>query len=534
MMVCKVFVSSTTRDLAKYREVARDVIGKVNENFGNYFPIMPVSMDSMTPDGERTPPLDDSRRWVRDCNWVVLIVAWNYGYVPPGETFSVTEWEYIEATNTGKKCFVFLAGELTDPQAYQYWPVDRAAEGGQSLADYQRCPEYRTQEDALARFKARIRETRRFNLYSNIEDFRVKLTTTLTNKIIADVFGKLGPQIVALGLKPPLQDCFREVKALAQLKRLHDRLHRIRQFGIRHWREILLSSWPDDGAPSDRAINEYRDGIDEIRDLIGEIRGRADSLPAGLRQAIPHIGQVTAYKFPPVPGNGKDEFTESIEVFASRLQKAFTGCNLQMTLSEQRLDCVYQSLNNSARKAIERGQVAPVRQQALKGELERAAQIYQRLRQVLQNHYDWQRVHDEFEKIDSDIKPDLEGDSPEVCKERERRAADFRPKVLDVIESRGADVHVLLDAATAIVSKEDAERLDVWPGLILRVREHLEAFVGTPDVQRYQAMRTSFDDLFFQIDIETLQAVESSEGRVRAMESGLQGIESAITTPGGL
>jgi len=301
MSLCKVFVSSTTRDLANYREVARDVIGKVHENFASYFPLVPVSMDSMTPDGERTPPLDDCRGWVRDCDWMVLIVAWNYGYVPPGEIVSVTEFEYIEATNKGKKCFVFLAGELTDPPADQYWPVDRVAEGGQSLAAFQGYSEYRAQEEALAGFKARIRETRRFNLYRNIEDFRVKLTTTLTNKIIADLFEAMGPRIVALGLRPPLKNCFREVKVLAQLKRLHDRLHRIRQFGIRRWREILLSSWPDYGVPSDKAINEYLEGTQEIRDLIGEIRGRADNLPTDLRKAIPEIWQVTAYRFPLAP-----------------------------------------------------------------------------------------------------------------------------------------------------------------------------------------------------------------------------------------
>jgi len=205
-----------------------------------------------------------------------------------------------------------------------------------------------------------------------------------------------------------------------------------------------------------------------------------------------------------------------------------------MTLSEQRLDRVYQSLNDSARRAIQLGQVAPLRQQALNGELEQAAQIYQRLRQVLQNHYEWQCVHDELERIDSGIKPDLEGDSPDVSKERERRASDFRLKVADLVESQGAKVHALLDVATVIVTQEDADRLKVWPGLILRVREHLDAFVAQPDVHRYQAMRTSFDDLFFQIDIETLQAVESSEGRVKAMEAGLRGIESAITTPGDL
>ena len=522
-MVCKVFISSTTRDLGKYREMARDVIAKVNETFGDRFPLMAVAMDTQTQDGERTSPLHDSRRWVSEADWLVSIVAWNYGYVPPGAACSVTESEYLEAAAGDKPCFVFLPGELTDPAAIQYWPVDRAAEG-ENLAGFRGHPDQRATEAALNDFKARLR-AKRFDLFSNIEDFRVKLTATLTNRIIAGSFDKLGPQILALGLQPPLTACFREVKLLATLKRLHDRLHQIRQFGLRRWRESLLVGWPDDGRPSYEALVEYADGLPEISKLIGEIKGLAFELPESLLPALPTLQHVTAYQFPRVPGDGKARFLESTEVFASRLQKSFTGCNAQMARSEDRLDRVFKSLTDSAQQAIMAKRVDPEREPLMQTELDRAQHIYLRLQQVLKNHYDWQRLHDELERIDTAIELELPGDDDETSA---RRARSFRLAAIDLADSGGAEVRTLLDSATAIVTHEDAERLVVWPRLILQVREHLDAFVANPGVLHYQAMRTKFDDLFFQIDRETLFAVETSEGRVRAMESGLRGIGDAV------
>lgn len=521
MNPCLVFVSSTTRDLVKYREVAVDVISKVNVTFGDRFPLVPVSMDTKTLDGERTPPLDDSRRWVRECDWLVLIVAWNYGYVPPGQTVSVTEWEYIEATNAEKNCFVFLAGESSDPQVSQYWPTDRAVEG-LNLAEWRGHPDHRSQEKALVDFKKKLRE-RRFSLFSNIEDFRVKLTATLTNKIIAELFRDIGPQIAMLGLRPPLEACFGHVKVLARLKRLHDRLHRIRHFGIRRWRDIVLTRWPDDAElPSDAKI-EYLLGLIEIRELAAEMRVLADELPADLCKEIPSIDWVGKYRFPDSPNMDKRGFAESTEIFASRVQKAFTGCNTQMERGASRLDRVYQSLTASAREALQHAQMASEQRQVMKSELDRAMQVYQRLQQILKNHSDWQRTHDEFERIDTAIEthlPDRQNDgSNGDDEELERQAEAFRLMVADFVESEGAEVRGLLDSAAAIMTQDNMERLKIWPGLILRVRNHLDVFVAGSDVQHYQAMRTAFDELFFEVDTETLQAVEASEDRVRAMKS---------------
>jgi len=58
-----------------------------------------------------------------------LIVAWNYGYVAPGEERSVTEWEYRqsqEVCQPPKKCFIYLAGESGDDEkAYRALQKDR-------------------------------------------------------------------------------------------------------------------------------------------------------------------------------------------------------------------------------------------------------------------------------------------------------------------------------------------------------------------------------------------------------------------------
>ena len=44
---------------------------------------------------------------------VVFLVAWRYGYIPPGEKYSVTELEYRAARDAGKACLVFMVGKDT-------------------------------------------------------------------------------------------------------------------------------------------------------------------------------------------------------------------------------------------------------------------------------------------------------------------------------------------------------------------------------------------------------------------------------------
>ncbi len=528
MAVKKVFVSSTTSDLVQYREAARDVIAKVTELFGGHFVLVPVAMDTQMQDAERTTPLDVSRSWVRESDWVVLIVAWNYGWIPPGQTCSVAESEYKEAIDKGKQCFVYLPGEVTDPPEFKYRSKEIVER--KDLTDWRGHPDGRAQEAGLNKFKAALRDNKRFDLFRNIEDFRIKLNSALIQKITNELFKTLGPEIVALGLQPPLQACIREVKTLARLKRLHDRLHRIRQSGIRRWRESLLMSWPEDGNPPWQNEREYLLGLPVIRELIGKIGELVAELPEELRKSLPHLKQVVDHKFPTVPECGKQSFSDSTEVFASRVQKAFSGCNLQMRFRAQLLDQEYEGLTNRTRKALKLKQVLPKREDPLRSELDRSTQFHQRLQQVLQNHYKWQEIHDELERIDSGIESD--GPSDDEVKLNSRKLA-FRRAVAGLAESGGAEIRELLAAATNMVTPEEAERLKLWPGLTLKVSEHLDAFIKLPEVGHYEGFRKHFDDLFFEIDTETLRAVETSEHRVRAIEAGLQGKDVVpVTIPG--
>lgn len=524
----RVFISSTTRDLLSYRKVATEVINTVSANFEGRFALTPVSMDTQGQDGEPSTPLDVSRAWVRDkSDWVVLIVAWNYGYVPDGAPCSVTESEYLTTLELGKKCFVFIPGELNDPSENRYRALDGQFEP-ENLSDFRGQVANPQHQKLLDDFKTRLR-LKRCDLFRNIEDFRAKLTRSLNQRIISELFRTMGPAIVRLELLKPLRSCLDEVKLLAQLKRLHDTLHRIRQYGIRAWREELVASWPDDGGkPPPEAREKYLEGTIEIIRLVERVGNFARDLPSAVRQTLLPLEKVVSYELPKIRESSKDDFIESTEGFASRVQRLFTGCDTQMGESASRLESCYSNLADSTRRALDKKRVDASQESLLRTELERSMQIHVRMRQVLLNHRRWQQIHDEFERIDSAIENETPHDDEAT---RTARRRNFLRAAADLVDSGGAPVKALLAAATEIVTQDHQERLQQWPGLILAVGKHLDRFLQQTEIEHFGAMRKHFDDLFFQIDLETLVSVESAEDRVRAIESGLQ---DRPTQPGDL
>lgn len=523
----RVFISSTTRDLGQYREVAQEVIQDVSNLFSGRFVLVPVSMDTQSQNGEPCTPLDVSRAWVRDqCDWVLLIVAWNYGYVPPGESCSVTEAEYQQAISSDKRCFVFLPGEDSDPPEFQYRALDRITERENLIRFWSATTANPAQMEGLTRFKLALRE-RRFDLFRDIEDFRAKLRRALTQTIVNENAKTFGPEIGDLGLRLPLKAVFREVKLLARLKRMHDTLHRIRQFGIRAWREELVVNWPDDAEPPFPALRKYLKGLPDIREHRGNLKAQAQELPDSVRAALPPLEKLLGHVFPDVPECGKIAFIESTEDFASWVQRLFTSCDGQMGLAANRLDRNYRSLADTTRSVLDRNQIVDERRAVLQGELQRSASIHERLQHVLLNHREWQKIHDELELIDSSIESEQPGDDDST---RQRRERGFRRRVEALVEANGLGIRALLSAATEIVTQDQYNRLGQWPALILKVGKYLDAFVQQPDTGNYEALRKNFDDLFFLIDLETLTAVEGAEERARAIEAGLQGrdVNSAL------
>jgi len=182
----KVFVSCTTADLWQYREEAMQVINELNDEYEERFHLGKATMDTKLQTGRGETPVNVSTNWVSQSDWIVLIVAWNYGSVPKGQEYSVTECEYQQAKKESKDCFVFIAGETNDSVRYA-----RKDEGREKvdLVDWHILPkeeskqkEWLEKQKKLEEFKKHLRESH-CTLFSDLEDFCKKLKDTLKSNI---------------------------------------------------------------------------------------------------------------------------------------------------------------------------------------------------------------------------------------------------------------------------------------------------------------------------------------------------------------
>ncbi|HEX6122501.1 MAG TPA: DUF4062 domain-containing protein, partial [Ktedonobacterales bacterium] len=100
-----IFVSSTSVDLAPaYRPAVRGAITLLRQR-------AQMMEDFGARDGDGS---SVSTAEVAAADLVLVVVAWRYGYVPEGETRSVTHLEYLEARRLGKPVLVFLAAAETE------------------------------------------------------------------------------------------------------------------------------------------------------------------------------------------------------------------------------------------------------------------------------------------------------------------------------------------------------------------------------------------------------------------------------------
>ena len=98
LMMARVFVSSTFGDLQHCREVVRTSLRKLGHE--------DVAMEYYVAEDRR--PLDKCLADVAACDLYLLLVAWRYGHIPPGQQESITELEYRQAVRCGKPCLIFL------------------------------------------------------------------------------------------------------------------------------------------------------------------------------------------------------------------------------------------------------------------------------------------------------------------------------------------------------------------------------------------------------------------------------------------
>jgi|GEM_PF-817708 len=102
----KIYLSSTLDDLRDYRAGVMDALRKDGH----------VVVDSYlaTPQPTLQQCVDD----VRGCDIYVGVFAWRYGWLPPGQSQSITELEYRAALDAGKPRLIFLRPRKGWPGEY--------------------------------------------------------------------------------------------------------------------------------------------------------------------------------------------------------------------------------------------------------------------------------------------------------------------------------------------------------------------------------------------------------------------------------
>lgn len=153
-MAERIFVSSTFADLKNHRAAVRDVIQKLGAR--------DVSMERLGARDEH--PLDECVRLVKEeSDLFVSIYAHRYGFVPEGSSVSITEAEYVAATEGGIPRLIFVVNEDVSWQP--------------KLIDHD---ESRKQ---LERFKARLRANHVCESFDEPQDLAARVAASVGRKL---------------------------------------------------------------------------------------------------------------------------------------------------------------------------------------------------------------------------------------------------------------------------------------------------------------------------------------------------------------
>jgi hypothetical protein len=107
-----IFISSTYNDLREHRKEVIDILERMKKKFS--------AMENFGSRTDEAVPV--CREEILKCEYFIGIYAWRYGWIPEGETLSITEQEFDLARNAGKSCLCYIV----DPE-YSWQPcfVDR-------------------------------------------------------------------------------------------------------------------------------------------------------------------------------------------------------------------------------------------------------------------------------------------------------------------------------------------------------------------------------------------------------------------------
>jgi hypothetical protein len=96
--MARIYISSTYKDLQDCRERVYHTLRQLGHDV--------IAMEDYVAAASR--PLDQCLADVAGCDYYIGIFAWRYGFIPEGQTRSITELEYAEASRLEKRRLIFL------------------------------------------------------------------------------------------------------------------------------------------------------------------------------------------------------------------------------------------------------------------------------------------------------------------------------------------------------------------------------------------------------------------------------------------
>ena len=540
----QVMVSSTRADLLQYRKEATLVIKRVAADVEKRIQLLDVSMEKETQSGDREFAVAVSKRWVEESDWIVVIVAWNYGTVSDEEGaagLSVTEWEYRHAVKLRKKTFVFVAGDPVKAKADEYRV---SSEETEDLKDWN-LPDRQSEDQKakLKKFKEEL-ESSHVQMFAHLANFRERLEKTLRNAIEdlpPDVQPGSALAELVLSLTPAIRACARQVNLIADCKQIHDWLHELRQKVIRRLREEVLPRWSEEGTLSrsnERLINSLLNKASTRLGAVGQMKHSIASDQYLLRSLDGLLNLPPLWDVEVEPPPSIERFSENVDDFAARVRQAFRQADRSMATEERAFDDLHTNLLNGLSDARQKRYLNPTDDQKLAEEISKVGANKSRLVAALTSHHAWQGAHDtlenlgefrETDRFDTSLRRFCQNDLPSLLDlvDRELSTAAIEAPGDAGRETAGAGARSA-DAPSAPESQTANSRTSD----LQHLREHLEALKRIGDLPRdgargkggpdYDSMRVLFDDAFYRIDKRTLEDVLRSRERVSGVERLLE------------
>ena len=145
------YVSSTYEDLRECRDKVALALRQLGLN--------DVAMESYVAEPRR--PLEQCLADIRRSDIYIGVIAWRYGYIPPGYEQSITELEYLAATEAGKPRLMFMLDEDAPwPRRY----VDRDG-------------------DRIERLRTLIAQDLLVSSFTDASDLALKVTASLSRLV---------------------------------------------------------------------------------------------------------------------------------------------------------------------------------------------------------------------------------------------------------------------------------------------------------------------------------------------------------------